>query len=503
GSLDDYTCGNRDARPACNWGDYAGATPDPTDPRLVWGSAQSIGPVTPGVAHWRTRNFALQPTVVVGASFTVSPNPAPVGQSVSFDGSASTSVDPGGTVVRYQWDLDGDGSFETDTGAAPTASRTYTTPATLSIKLRATDSRGATSATTRTLRINAPPASSFFAIPSPARPEQSVSFDASASADPDGTIVRYRWDLDGDGSFETDTGTTPTASRTYTTPARLNVKLRVTDNDGATSETTQALRINAPPAATFSATPSPARPEPSVSFDGSASVDPDGIIARYQWDLDGDGSFETDTGATPTTTRIYTMPGTLNVKLRVTDSDGATSEATGSVVVTRTSPKPVPVSRRFPGCAITAPVRLGTLANDTITGTPAGERIFTEAGDDTVSGLAGDDCIDLGAGADRGDGGVGNDLILGGAGRDRLRGGVGRDRLRGGTDGDQIFGGGSRDSLSGGPGADGISGGAGNDRIAARDGKRDGIRCGPGRDSVVADRLDRVARDCERVSRRR
>ena len=48
-------------------------------------------------------------------------------------------------------------------------------------------------------------------------PGQTVSFNASASSDPDGTIAKYEWDLDGNGSYETDTGTTPTATSSYAT----------------------------------------------------------------------------------------------------------------------------------------------------------------------------------------------------------------------------------------------------------------------------------------------
>jgi hypothetical protein len=36
----------------------------------------------------------------------------------------------------------------------------------------------------------------------------------------------------------------------------------------------------------------------------------------------------------------------------------------------------------------------------------------------------------------------------------------------------------------------------------ALDGYRDDVRCGRGRDVVTADRVDRVDRDCERVTRR-
>lgn len=51
-------------------------------------------------------------------------------------------------------------------------------------------------------------------------------------------------------------------------------------------------------------------------------------------------------------------------------------------------------------------------------------------------------------------------------------------------------------------GPDVVHAGAGNDRIAVHyDGARDTVHCGPGRDVVTADRIDRVAADCEVVSR--
>ena len=56
--------------------------------------------------------------------------------------------------------------------------------------------------------------------PNPAETGQTVTFDASASSDPDGTIAKYEWDLDGNGTYETDTGTTPTATKTYATAGR-------------------------------------------------------------------------------------------------------------------------------------------------------------------------------------------------------------------------------------------------------------------------------------------
>jgi len=88
------------------------------------------------------------------ARISVAPNPALTGQTVSFDASGTT---PAASILTYQWDLDGNGSFETDTGAVPTTSRSYTSPGTLTTTLKATDNQGATDETTRPLQIDAAP----------------------------------------------------------------------------------------------------------------------------------------------------------------------------------------------------------------------------------------------------------------------------------------------------------------------------------------------------------
>lgn len=104
--------------------------------------------------------------------------------------------------------------------------------------------------------------------------------------------------------------------------------------------------------------------------------------------------------------------------------------------------------------------------------------------------------------ADRLNGTTRGDRLLGGPGADRLRGGRGDDCLLGQAGNDRLDGGPGADLLDGGPGADTLSAGPGADRVQARDKRRDTIRCGSGRDRVSADRVDRVARDCERVTRR-
>lgn len=103
-----------------------------------------------------------------------------------------------------------------------------------------------------------------------------------------------------------------------------------------------------------------------------------------------------------------------------------------------------------------------------------------------------------GPGADLVVGGLPTSDLVGGGGPDEIVGGEGPDRLRGRGGDDRISGGRSGDGIVGGRGSDDVFGGPEDDRIAVNDGGRDLVRCGPGRDRVRVDSLDRV-RGCERV----
>jgi YD repeat-containing protein len=266
------------------------------------------------------------------ASFTVSPSAPVTGQSVTF--SSTSTSDPGTSIAKHEWDLDGNGSFETDTGSTSTASRAYTSHGTVTAALRVTDGVGNTDVTTRTFTVKAPPRASLSASPNPALTGQAVTFDASGSSDPDGSITSYEWDLDGDGSFELSTNTVPNASRTYASVATIETRLRVTDNEGYSSVTTRVVTINnRPPVASFTATPNPVLAGQTVTFDAAASSDPDGTVVRYQWDLDGNGTLETDTGTNRVVTRSYPAGNSPTIRLRVTDNLGQSAETTRVVTV--------------------------------------------------------------------------------------------------------------------------------------------------------------------------
>jgi Ca2+-binding RTX toxin-like protein len=91
--------------------------------------------------------------------------------------------------------------------------------------------------------------------------------------------------------------------------------------------------------------------------------------------------------------------------------------------------------------------------------------------------------------------------VIAGPGADRVTVSGAPGELTGGDGNDDLRGGPAGDVLLGGQGADELSGDGGADRIVSRDGVADGVRCGAGADVVDADTFDRVAADCETVTR--
>ena len=230
---------------------------------------------------------------------------------------------------------------------------------------------------------NQPPNAAFTISPNPAQTGQTVTFNGSGSSDPGGTISKYEWDLDGDGSFETDTGTTSSATKSYATVQSITVKLRVTDNLGATSTVSHQLTVNSPtnqaPTASFTMSPNPAQSGQAVSFNGSGSTDPGGSIQSYHWDF-GDGA----TGSGVTTQHAYStgVTTTFTVTLTVTDNANGTGSTSHTLQVT---PASGPAGSASSGGSIGGTTGTGTT---TTSGAAAGDIVRPRVSSLRVSPLA-------------------------------------------------------------------------------------------------------------------
>jgi PKD repeat protein len=165
------------------------------------------------------------PTVAPTASFTFSCT----GLSCSFDGSGSTDSD--GTIASYSWGF-GDGAAS----SGVTATHTYGHSGTYSVSLTVTDDRGRSSTASKDVAVtNLAPTAAFTVTCTSLR----CTFDASGSADRDGTIATYAWNF---GDETTGTVTTKSTAHDYPKAANYTVTLTVTDNAGGSAPASQ--RIN-------------------------------------------------------------------------------------------------------------------------------------------------------------------------------------------------------------------------------------------------------------------
>ena len=87
------------------------------------------------------------------------------------------------------------------------------------------------------------PTARFSATPDDPDPDETVTLDASASDDTDGTIVEYRWDF-GDGNGATTTESTVTHN--YDSAGTYRAELTVTDDSGDTDTATTEVVVSAP-----------------------------------------------------------------------------------------------------------------------------------------------------------------------------------------------------------------------------------------------------------------
>ena len=75
--------------------------------------------------------------------------------------------------------------------------------------------------------------------------------------------------------------------------------------------------------------------EETVTFDASASRDPDGDIVNYIWDF-GDGEISETTD--PSATYAYSVPGTFIISLTAVDDGGETATNEASLIFVRVNP---------------------------------------------------------------------------------------------------------------------------------------------------------------------
>ena len=214
------------------------------------------------------------PPLPPSASFTYEPESPFVGQEVTFT-STSTVSGANNQLTVHEWDLDGNGTYETNTGVARTTSNVYDAPGNVKVSLRVTDKRSLQAVTAHTITIvvatvNRPPVASFAYAPLAPVAGGNVSF-FSTSTDADSAIASQEWDLDGDGNFGDATG--PMAVHAFAQAGSYLVSLRVTDSANDSTIATQTVVVgNAGSSVRSRSSPRALRPFPVVRIAGTVTL---------------------------------------------------------------------------------------------------------------------------------------------------------------------------------------------------------------------------------------
>jgi PKD repeat protein len=226
------------------------------------------------------------------------------------------SRDQDGSVTAWTWRF-GDGT--TSTGREPT--HRYDEAGTYAVTLTVTDDGGAeddaseqvTAAAPSEPPSNAPPRADFELTCTQLR----CTF-SDRSTDSDGRVAGRQWTF-GDGAGSSDRN----PSHEYAAPGRYEVRLVVTDDDGAEDDRTRTAQAEAPPEP-----PEPPNDPPQADFQVECqalqclfvdrSEDADGAVESWRWDF-GDGATSTERNPS----HSYAVGGRYDVALLVTDDDGA------------------------------------------------------------------------------------------------------------------------------------------------------------------------------------
>jgi hypothetical protein len=310
-----------------------------------WSNPLSVTITGPVVAP--VNNPPATPSVSSG------PTSGSLGKSYSY---STKATDPDGDQVKYTFDW-GDGTTSTtalvSSGTTASASHSWNAAGTYSVKVMATDSKGATSTWSGTLAVSITSSDANQAPYAPYLPWGTTAAKAGKSysysvfaIDPDGDRVKYTFDW-GDGTISTtslvSSGTEASASHSWSVPpntlASFNVRATATDEYGKTSGWSSTLAVNVlgptinypPTTASTPSGPTSGVSGTSYSYTTRATDPDDGDMIKYIFCW-GDETTETGyyaSGATVTASHSWNVqPGSkavFDVRVIAVDWHGLSS----------------------------------------------------------------------------------------------------------------------------------------------------------------------------------
>ena len=254
------------------------------------------------------------------ASLSVDRRVVFLGGAFIFDGAGS--ADPDGSVRTYVWDF-GDG-INPQTGD-PMTTHSYRWAGVFNASVTVVDEHGASSEPVREALLVVPlPVESA----TDALTGQNISFSVDTTALKNAPAV-FAWSF----SDGTPPSVGATFGHSFADDGTYDVTLEATYMASSARAYLQVTVLDRPPTASISAGLANRHfTNSQITFDATASRDPDGIVTEWSWDF-GDGA--TYNASDPIARHEYSLSGLFNVTLKVTDDDGSNATASEQVLVAK------------------------------------------------------------------------------------------------------------------------------------------------------------------------
>lgn len=264
-----------------------------------------------------------------------------------------------GSITSVEYDLDGDGVYDTTLSQNSVLKYTFGHGDNLSIKQKATTDKGCEDTYVATVNTKATPRANFSTL-SECVNEAVVFQDISSSG---GTIInKVYFDFDEDGVNDASFNSTGNStSNTWTSTGIREIRMIVESSNGCSDTLHKNIDVSVKPTADFSVSEAC---EGDKTFLIDKSSISSGSIISVDYDYDNDGTYdETGIGQGGISSYTYANSGIKTIKIRATSDKGCVTESSKFFGINKTvtvNPNP---SVGF--SANTACQGLATIFNDT------------------------------------------------------------------------------------------------------------------------------------------
>jgi len=282
---------------------------------------------------------SVQVTVAQGYSkprpkITISPPKGNPYTRFLLDASGSRDDEDSSNTLKYRWDVNGDGNFETGYSPASTFYYQFGAVGIFNPIVEVIDPGGLTNQISGQVEVtfwDTLIVADFNWSPEFPVTGELVVFNAEKSLDPryPEKKLKYRWDWQSNGEFDTEWSENFLAEHSFPEEKKCIVKLQVMNYLGLINETTKEIFINhknEPPVALFKTSSMGGNTHSIIRFDSWGTRDFETTTSNllFRWDFNADGIFDTEFAKGPEVYHRFEEAGQFNVMMEVKDDGGLT-----------------------------------------------------------------------------------------------------------------------------------------------------------------------------------